>query len=137
MVGAKGRLLLGAFFGVGVNVGITSSGKVFMQLQESTTVGIGGFVGYGYGVGTASSAVTPTGFSTSGAWIAQVNAGWVYAGGASISRDYDGHWGGSASPFYKVGAGFGGQVSVGPQGTATLATPSFSVLRRLLGNNCR
>ncbi len=132
-----GGPVAGAFFGIGLSGGATSSGRIYLQVEGSLTVGLGIYGGYGYGVGLGHSSTTPGGLSTGSEYIGQANAGLFESAGATVTRDDAGNWGVGASPFIHVGNGFGAQVSGGRQGYTTLASPSFGFIRRFLGNNCQ
>ena len=123
--------------GGGLNVGLTSSGRVFIQLTGSVSGGVGAYVGYGIGISRGRSNITPTGRSSGGGWIGMANAAFFESVGVSVSPDDAGFVSRELSTLQKLGHGFGAVVSAGRFVQGTLASPSFRLLRQLFNNSCQ
>jgi RHS repeat-associated protein len=129
--------LPGGFYGVGGAVGVTSGGRIFLQLSGSMSLGAGVYAGVGLGIAAGRGSVTPTGFSSSSGTIAQINAGLGESGGVSVSREDGGRWGGSSTILPKAGVGWGLMGAVGRYASGVVATGSIPALRKLLLNFCK
>jgi RHS repeat-associated protein len=129
---AGGAGVVAPFVGAGGSVGITSSGRVVIQMQMTFSAGPGAFAGAGVAVGVGRNDTgLRTGFSGSNPLIAQGNIGVGPSFGGSFLRG-TGEIGLAASPTLRGGFGFGAQTSVGRAPTLTFATPSiFQILCRL------
>lgn len=130
-----GFFLLGLFLGGGVNVGVTSGGRAFIQLQGSLEYGSFFFIGAGAQGGIShSNDPIPDGLSEQTYGQGDVNLGWGDAVGGSVQyAPSTGDVGvGFPLPTIKAGAGFGLQGSAGVGGSLTLATPSiFNIWNRV------
>lgn len=110
------------FVGGGVNLGITSSGQMFLQAQAHGSLGLGFFAGVGVQAGvTRSECQTEGGIGTSHSVQADANAGWGPSMGGSASFALGG--GGIQTGVGRIGVGFGFSTSVGVVQSVTVATP--------------
>ncbi len=109
----------GVFLGGGVSVGYASNGQFFIQVSYSVTVGFGAFAGFGGegSFGTSSSPIR-NGWSTSTVVVGNIGFGESRGGSALVAPGTVGASSGATS----FGTGFGGQASVGPQRTYTIAS---------------
>ena len=117
---------LGIVASVSLNFGVTSSGRVFGQLQGAFGPALGYYLGAGLGGGVAKSSGTPTGVSTSNGVF---GAGGFGPFSGMVTRSSDGYYGGSGG-YPRFGPGIGAFAGGGTYGAVTLASPS------LTGRNC-
>lgn len=112
LIGVSMSPAIGGFASGGINVGINSSGQVFVSVQGSITTGIGAFAGIGvqYGVGRNSKTSCPADSGWTPSVEGQANAGFGPSKGGSINV---GPGQTSAQVGGRIGVGFGAQASVG------------------------
>ena len=112
MIGAAIGPGLGGFWSGGVNVGVNSSGQVFVSVQGSVTTGLGAFAGAGvqYGIGYNSPRTCPGDSGWTPSVEGDANVGFGLAQGGSVNfgqGSITGQAGGC------TGVGYGAQGSVG------------------------
>jgi len=124
--GGNPFLMPAGFISGSINIGVTSEGQLFIQVQGSGLFGLGLFGGVGGQVGVSHSiSPIPAGISSSSSFEGQVNAGWGSSSGLTggIGR---GSGSLSISPNQvKGGVGYGIMAAGGVSWTTTAATPSL------------
>lgn len=112
LIGAAIGPPAGGFLAGSVNIGINSSGNVFVQVQGSATTGVGAFAGIGvqYGLGANGTVTCPGDSGITPLLEGDVNLGAGISKGGAVSV---GTGGASAAVGGRLGVGFGAQVSAG------------------------
>jgi len=121
--GGSPFILPGFFGGGGINIGVTSSGQIFIQFQANAMLGAGIFAGVGFqGTMTHSECGFSEWINTENLIHGEVNAGYIDAAGYSIDIAKDSQ---SLGKSLKGGFGVGIMGAIGISKVTTIATPAL------------
>jgi hypothetical protein len=120
-VGGSPFILPGFFGGGGMNIGVTSSGQIFVQFQANAMLGAGLFAGVGFqGTVTHSECGFAEWISIENLIHGEVNAGYIDVAGYSIDIGNDSQ---SLGKSLKGGFGAGVMAATGVSSVTTISTP--------------
>jgi RHS repeat-associated protein len=125
----------GGFGGGGMNFGVTSDGRLFLQFQASLGAGVGWFAGVGLQASVERGDELEGRLTVEDQFSVTVNGGLGPASaGVTVPFGEDGAPSGvSAGGGVRGGVGLGAQSSVQRVRTTTLATPRLPLLRWIVG----